>query len=122
MTMTSQRMPAMIYLSLAKAMLPQFCMLPMPWPVNFLLRIFKNSVKSTVISKVCCYFISKVEKISKGSLDSIPSPSPFVKIEIMGRKVCLRCKGQTLLGIVSKLFKIKSLLPSPSNVLPNSFK
>ena len=27
---------------------------------------------------------SKVEKILKGSLDSIPSPSPSVKIQIMG--------------------------------------
>ena len=28
----------------------------------------------------------KVEKILKGSLDSIPSPSPSVKIQIMGGK------------------------------------
>ena len=34
---------------------------------------------------------TKVEKIFKGSLDSIPSPS--VKIQIMSGKVCLRCKG-----------------------------
>ena len=32
----------------------------------------------------------KVEKILKGSLDSIPSPSPLVKIQIMGGKVYLR--------------------------------
>ena len=32
----------------------------------------------------------------------------------MGRKVCLRCKGKTLTGIVNKLLKIKSLLTSPS--------
>ena len=31
---------------------------------------------------------SKVEKILKGSLDLIPSPSPSVKIQIMGGKVC----------------------------------
>ena len=42
----------------------------------------------------------KVEKILKGSLDSIPSPS--VKIEIMGGKVCLMYKGKTLLGGVIK--------------------
>ena len=37
---------------------------------------------------------------------SIPSqaPSPSVKIQIMGGKVCFRCKGKTLLGIVNKLF------------------
>ena len=29
-----------------------------------------------------------VENILKGSLDSIPSPSPSVKIQIMGGKVC----------------------------------
>ena len=44
----------------------------------------------------------KVEKFLKGSLDSIPSPS--VKIQIMGGKVCLRCKGKTLLGWKQKKF------------------
>ena len=60
----------------------------------------------------------KVEKILKGSLDLIPSPSPSVKIQIMGRKVCFRCKGKTLLGVVNKLLKTKSLLTTTSNVLP----
>ena len=64
----------------------------------------------------------KVEKILKGSLDSIPSPSPSVKIQIMGGKVCLRCKGKTLLGNVKKLFVFKSLLTTPSNVLPSYLK
>ena len=38
------------------------------------------------------YFIFsvKVEKILKGRLDSVPPPSPSVKIWIMGGKVCLR--------------------------------
>ena len=44
---------------------------------------------------------SKVEKNLKGILDSILSPSE--NIQIMGGKVCLRCKGKTLLGIVNKL-------------------
>ena len=44
----------------------------------------------------------KVEKILEGSLDLILSPSPLVKIQIMGGKVCLRCKGKTMLGIVNK--------------------
>ena len=57
--------------------------------------------------------VSKVEKILKGSLDLIPSPSSSVKIQIMGGKVCLMCKGKTLL-----LLKTKILLTSPSNVLP----
>ena len=45
--------------------------------------------------------LGKVEKILKGSLDSIPSPSPSVKIQNMGGKVCLRCIGKTLLGIMA---------------------
>ena len=40
----------------------------------------------------------KVEKILKGSLDLIPSPS--VKIQILGGKVCLRRKGKTLLDFL----------------------
>ena len=60
---------------------------------------------------------AKVENILKGSLDSIPPPSPSVKIQIMVGKVCLRCKGKTLLGDVNKLFVFKSLLTITSNVL-----
>ena len=51
------------------------------------------------------------------SLDLIPSPSPSAKTQIMGRKVCLSCNGKTLLGVVNKILKTKSLLTSPSNVL-----
>ena len=54
--------------------------------------------------------VVKVENILKGSLDSIPSPSPSVKIQIMGGKICLTCKGKTLLGIVNKLLKTKRFL------------
>ena len=64
----------------------------------------------------------KVEKILKGSLDLIQSPSPSVKIQIMGGNVCLRCKDKTLLGVVNKLMKTKSLLTLPSNVLPYYFQ
>ena len=53
-------------------------------------------------------FQIKVEKKLKGSLDSIPSPSPSVKIQIMSRKVCLRFIGKTLLGVVNKLFVFKN--------------
>ena len=63
----------------------------------------------------------KVEKILKGGLDSIPSPSPSVKIQIMGGKVCLRFNGKTLLSVVNKCFVFKSLLTRPSNVLPILF-
>ena len=60
---------------------------------------------------------SKVEFFLKGGLDLLPSPSPSVKIQIMGGKVCLRCKGKTLLGGVNRFLKTKSLLTSPSNGL-----
>ena len=63
-----------------------------------------------------------VEFFLKGSLDSIPSPSPSVKIQIMGGKVCLWCKGKKLLGVVNKRLKTKSLVTSPSNVLPYYLK
>ena len=63
------------------------------------------------------FLLHKVRNILKGSLDSIPSPSPSVEIQIMGGKVCLRSKGKTLLGVVNKLLKTKSML-TPSNVLP----
>ena len=54
---------------------------------------------------------SKVKKIQEDSLDSIPSPSPSVKIQIIGRKVSFSCNGKTLLGVVNKLLKTKRLLP-----------
>ena len=61
---------------------------------------------------------SKLGKVLKGSMDLIPSPS--MKIQSKGGKVCLRCKGKTLLGIDNKHLKTKSLLKSPSNVLPHT--
>ena len=62
----------------------------------------------------------KVEKILKGS----PSPSPSVKIQIMGGKVCLKCKGKTLLGVLPYYFyefslKVKVMGLNPG-YLPNS--
>ena len=61
---------------------------------------------------------TKVENILKGSRDSIISHLPSVKIQIIGGKICLRCKCETLLGVVNKLLKTKSLLMTPCNVLP----
>ena len=45
----------------------------------------------------------KAENVLKGSLNLIPSLLPSVKIQIMGGKVCLTCKGKTLLVVVNKL-------------------
>ena len=65
-----------------------------------------------VANHISCISISvtklKVEKILKGSLDSIPSPS--VKIQIMGRKVCLKCKGKTLMGRCQQTFENKKFV------------
>ena len=58
----------------------------------------------------------KVEKILKGSLDLIQSSSLSVKIQIIGGKVCLRCKGKTLLGFVDKLLTTKRLLTSLASI------
>ena len=83
--------------------------------------------KSTIITGnyvIRLQFFLKVEKILKGSLDLIPSPSPSVKIQIMGEKVCLRCKGKTLLDVVKNFWKQReqcfALLPQvyfPTNNL-----
>ena len=69
---------------------------------------YKKPYLIFILKKIC---LIKVEKILKDSLDLIPSPSPSDKIQIMGTKVCLRCKGKT-----------KSLLTSLSNVLPYCLK
>jgi hypothetical protein len=72
-------------------------------------RIGKKAKKSSYSGKTV-----KVEKILKGG--RIQSSSPSVKILIMCGKVCLRCKGKTLLGVVNKLFIFKSFLTTTSNV------
>ena len=64
------------------------------------LKYFQNF--NTHIKKKESAFFSN---ISKGSLDSVPSSSPSLKIQIIGKKVCLRCKGQKLLDVVNKLLK-----------------
>jgi hypothetical protein len=56
-----------------------------------------TGIRKKFISRSVC----NVEKILKGGLDSIPSPS--VKIQIIGGKVFLTFKGKTLMGgIVNK--------------------
>ena len=72
-----------------------------------------NVIRTDLLEGNYTYAV-KVEKIVQSCLDSIPSPS--VKIQIMGRKVYLRCKGKILLGVVNKLLK------SPSNVFPYYLK
>ena len=74
----------------------------------------KKYLKNITLSDSFLNFF-KVKKILKGSLDSISSSSPSVKIQILGGKVCSRHKSKTLLGIINTLFVFKSL---SSNVLP----
>ena len=40
----------------------------------------------------------------------ISSPSPSVKIQIMGGKVCLRCKDKILLGVVKVIYSEKAII------------
>ena len=77
---------------------------------TWLSTIFSMAVSAFLVGGIMGALSGKVEKILKGALDLIPSPSPLVKIQIIGGKVCLRGKSKTLLDIVNKLF--------PSNVLP----
>ena len=66
-----------------------------PWTV-FIIDLDQMSNSCSLSSQGGLLFtfqLVKVEKILKGILDSIPSPS--VKIQIMGRKVCSRCKGKS---------------------------
>ena len=86
-----------------------------------LLKLIRE-IAALIIQTDKNFCLFRVEFFLKGSLDLIPSPSPSVKIQIMDRKVCLICKGKTLLGVVNKLLKTKSLLTTPSNVLPLHLK
>ena len=53
---------------------------------------------------------TKVEKNLKGSLDSIPTPSLSVKIQIMGGKVCLMSKSQNVAGRCQQTFENKEFV------------
>ena len=74
--------------------------------VLYALRKDEESVSGQVFFTLA--IVVKVEKILKDSLDLIPSPSTSVKIQIMGGKVCLWCKGKTMLGDVNKLLFSKA--------------
>ena len=86
------------------------------WLQNFLEWMMKEdslcfmSILTNILLIWLNLFLAKVDNISKCSLDSIPSPLPSVRIQIMGGKVFLRCKSKTLLGIVNKHLKTKCLL------------
>ena len=94
----------------------QFC----AWVKNFS-KVW-HCIATAQLSHHVLTMFGSVKKILKGSRDLIPSLSPSVKIPIMGGKVCLNCKGKIMLGNVNKLLKTKSLLTSPSNVMPDYSK
>ena len=89
----------------------------MGWNPGYLLKFFYFEM---ILKIWILPFLSPLH--FKNSLNFIPSPSPSVKIQIMGGKVCLTYKGKTLLGVVKTLFVFKSLLTRPSNVLPLQLK
>ena len=60
-----------------------------------------------------CILSCKVEKILKGSQDSIPSPSHSMKIQIMCGKVCLRCKRQNIARSCQQIFENKKFFDNP---------
>ena len=71
-----------------------------------------------VCTRVVRFNVSKtLEKNEEDSIDSIPSNSLSVKIQIFGMKIHLSQQGKTLLVDVNKLLKTKSMLTSLSNVL-----
>ena len=93
-----------------------------PWPSNelvppSLLSCYVLPDRLDLWTVSTFWLINCKVKRKEDSLDSIPSPSTSVKIQIMGGKLCLRCWGKTLLGIVNKVSAFKSLLITPSNVL-----
>ena len=75
-----------------------------------------DSNRACMMQHITHSAVDKVENILKGSLDSIPSPSPFVKIQIRGGKVRLRRKGKTLLGVVNKLLSTMFCLYASSKL------
>ena len=78
---------------------------------------FYNYVFQYENKEVVTWVTDKIENVLKGRLYSIPTSSTSVKIQIMGKKICLRCKGKTLLGVVNKLLKVKIFCPITSNKL-----
>ena len=73
----------------------------------------ENRGKAVGMSNFEC--LIKVEKILKSSLDSIPSPSPLVKIQIMGLKVSLRCKFPQVWYIIQQSFALLPQVNFPVN-------
>ena len=81
------------------------------------------------MKQTLCLIFSKIkiEFFLKGSLDLIPSPLPSVKTQILGRELCLRCKGKTLkykkfVDITQQCFAYTPQANFPANDLNFSLK
>ena len=72
------------------------------WEIGPTMSIIMRSIYLLKVNKG--RYVCKVEKNLKGSLDLILSPS--VKIQIMRRTVCLKCKGKTLLAVGFWIWKV----------------
>ena len=83
---------------------------------NILHKIFCTDLKKNQ-NCLLGFYPTKAEKILKGNLDSIPSPSPSVKIQIMGGKFAWVVKAKHC-WVFSINFWKQSLLKITSNVLP----
>ena len=59
----------------------------------FKLRNRQKVSRKLIVGLFFMVFLVKVKKIFEDSLDSIPSPSTTMKIQIIGGKVDLRCEG-----------------------------
>ena len=80
--------------STTRVIMPYICLDLFQWG-QILSEVVFQSLKTLSqiyfgIFNVLLTIVIKVENILKGSLDSIPSPSPSVKIQIIGGKVYLR--------------------------------
>ena len=59
---------------------------------NLKLYIVNTRIHKMILSNQRTSTVVKVVKILKGSLDAIQSPTPLVKIQIVGGKVCFENK------------------------------
>ena len=73
--------------------------------IRFILRLFSFNPHTNYS---VLYFVGKAEFFLKGSLCLIPSSS--VEIQIMARKVCLRCEGENIAGHCQQTFENKNFV------------
>ena len=80
---------------------------------TWLSTIFSMAVSAFLVGGIMGALSGKVEKILKGALDLIPSPS--VKIQIMGGKVCLMLKAKHCWALSTNFLLTTSTKDLPLN-------